>query len=116
MSIIKDSPKLKEELLKRLKELYPSNIGFGFKNNLIIKDAKERGIKIAAEQLSRYFSDKPQKNTLSEEQIIWLSFRYGITIQLAIGVPVVKDNGVVFEVPKFDEAKALHILNILYGK
>ena len=115
MSIIKDSDRLKEELLNRLRYLYPTNVGYGFKNSLVVKDAKERGVKIAAEQLSRYFSDKPQKNILSEEQIVYLCFRYGIVIQLAIGVPVIKDGKVVFEVPPYNEIKSLQMLKMLYG-
>lgn len=115
MSIVKDSDRLKEELLKRLKELYPTNVGYGFKNSAVVKDASERGIKIEAGQLSRYFG-KGKKNVLSEEQLIYLSFRYGINIQLAIGVPVIKDGKVYFEVPAFNEAKALQTLKLLYGK
>lgn len=114
MSIVKDSDRLKEELLKRLKELYPTNVGYGFKNSAVVKDAQERGVKIEAGQLSRYFG-KGKKNILSEDQIIWLSFRYGINIQLAIGVPIVKDGKIVFEVPRFSEAKSLQILKLLYG-
>jgi len=116
MSVIKENKEIKEALLKRLKELYPSNIGFGFKNSMVVKDAEERGVKIAAEQISRYFSPKQQKNTLSEEQIIWLCFRYGITIRINIGEPVVRDGKLYFEVPKFDELKALQDLKRIYGK
>jgi outer membrane lipoprotein-sorting protein len=116
MSVIKDSERLKEELLKRLKYLYPTNVGYGFKNSLVVKDAEERGVKIAAEQLSRYFSTKPQKNTLSENQITWLAFRYGIPLQLSIGVLVIKEDGrPTFEIPPYDEAKALQMLKTLYG-
>lgn len=116
MSVIKEDKIIKEALLKRLKELYPSNIGFGFKNSLVVQDAAERCVKIAAEQISRYFSPKQQKNTLSEEQIIWLCFRYGITIRVNVGEPVVRDGKLYYEVPKFDEAKALQTLKQLYGK
>ena len=115
MSVIKDSIFLKEELLKRLKELYPSNVGFGFGNSLVVKDALERGVKIAPEQLSRYFG-KGQKNTLSEQQIVWLSIRYGIPVSLTIGIPVITDGVVSYAVPRFNEALSLQILNSLYGK
>ena len=114
MSIVKDSDRLKEELLKMLKELYPTNVGYGFKNSAVVTDALERGVKIEAGQLSRYFG-KGKKNILSEDQIIWLSFRYGINIQLAIGVPIVKDGKVYYEVSKFNEARALQTLKLLYG-
>lgn len=115
MSVIKDNKEIKEALLNRLKHLYPSNIGFGFKNSMVVKDAQERGVKIAAESISRYFSPKQQKNTLSEEQLIWLCFRYGITIRVNVGEPVVRDGKLYFEVPRFDEAKALHNLKLIYG-
>lgn len=116
MSVIKESKEINSALLKRLKELYPSNIGFGFKNAVVVKDAAERGVKIDAGQLSRYFSPKRQKNTLSEEQIIWLCFRYGIFIRVTVGEPVVREGKLYYEVPRFDEARALNNLKLLYGK
>lgn len=115
MSIVKDSDRLKEELLKRLRELYPTNVGYGFKNSAVVKDASERGVKIEAGQLSRYFG-KGKKNVLSEEQLLWLSYRYGIFIQLSIGTPTIRDNKIYFEVEKFNEAKSLQILKLIYGK
>lgn len=114
MSIVKDSDRLKEELLKRLKELYPTNVGYGFKNSAVVKDASERGVKIEAGQLSRYFG-KGKKNVLSEEQLIWLSFRYGIIIQLSLGMPVLQDGKITFVVQKFDEARSLKLLKELYA-
>ena len=102
MSIVKESTTLKKALLDRLKELYPSNNG-GYKGALVIQDALERKFKIAPEQLSRYFSEKAQKNTLSENQILWLSIRYGIDVRLKV------------EVTKFDEANALHKLKLIFG-
>jgi hypothetical protein len=117
MSIIKDSTRLKEELLKRLRELYPSHIGHLFKSSLVIKDAQERGFKLTAERMSRYFSDKPSKNTLSDEQIIYLCIRYGIPVQLAIGIPVVDEEGKVeFVVPPFQEARSLQMLKEVFKK
>lgn len=115
MSIIKDSDTLKQALLTRLKDLYPTNLGYGFKNSAVVKDALERGVKIEAGQLSRYFG-KSKKNVLSEDQLIWLCFRFGIPIQLSIGVPLIKEGKIVFEIPRFDEAKALKMLKLLYGK
>lgn len=103
MSIVKSSSKAKELLLLRLKELYPSNIGHGFKNSSVIKDAEERKFTIAPEQLSRFFSDKKQKSTLSENQIIWLCIRYGIDLRLQVTSL------------KFDEAEALKKLKLIFG-
>lgn len=119
MSLIKDSSVLKEALLKRLKELYPTNVGYGFRNNVVVKDANERDFKIAAEQLSRYFSDKTTKNSLSEAQIQWLCVRYGIPVFLTVGVPVVmeKDSKLVIEnvIPKFNEGNSLERLKKVYN-
>jgi hypothetical protein len=114
MAIIKDSNKLRTVLHNRLKEIYPSNRGHGFNNAAVIKDADERKFKIAPEALSRYISGKSDKGSLSEAQLVWLAYRYYIPIQLNIGVPVVKDNRIVFEIPKYDELKALTLLNQIF--
>jgi hypothetical protein len=102
MSLVKDSSVIKKALLIRLKELYPSNVGFGFRNASIINDAKERGFKIAPEQLSRYFSNSP-KNALSEVQIVWLCIRYGINLKLEVTSS------------KFEEVEALNKLKVIFG-
>lgn len=104
MSLVKDSKVLKKHIHDRLKELYPSNAESGFKNSSVIKDAKERGFKIDAGQISRYFNGKPdQQNKLSENQVIWLAIRYGINIQLVVNSP------------KFNEAEALIKLKQIFG-
>lgn len=102
MSLVKSSKVIKKALKERLIYLYPSNKG-GYKGSYIIKDALDRGFKITSEQLSRYFSDKEQKNTLSESQIIWLCLRYGIDIELKISSP------------PFDEAKSIEKLKLIFG-
>ena len=102
MSLVKDSVLVRNKLHDRLKELYPTNLGYGFKNAEVIKDATERSFKIAPEQLSRYFGDKP-KNGLSESQIIWLCIRYGITIKLQV------------DKPHFNELEALKKLKLIFG-
>ena len=115
MAVIKDSVKLKEEMHKRLKQIYPSNRGHGFNNAAVIKDAQERKFKIAPEALSRYISGNSGKGSLSEAQIIWLAYRYYIPVQVNIGVPVVKDNKIIFEVPEYNELRALTLLNKIFG-
>lgn len=95
---------LKAHILNRLKELYPSNVGFGFKNSSVIKDAQERGFKIDAGQISRYFNDKPdQQNKLSENQVLWIAIRYGIDIKLSVSSN------------KFNEADSLKKLKLIFG-
>ena len=104
MSLVKDSKVLKKHIHDRLKELYPSNAESGFKNSSVIKDAKERGFKIDAGQISRYFNGKAdQQNKLSENQVIWLAIRYGIHFELLI------------DKPKFNEAEALNKLKQIFG-
>ncbi len=101
MSIVKDSSALRDALEKRLIELYPNN-GNGFKQNLVIKDAEERGFKIAAAPLSKYFK-RIDKGSLSEMQIVWLSLRYGIDLLLRVNAK------------PFDEAEALTKLKNIFG-
>lgn len=115
MGIIKDSKRLRDILHERLKQIYPSNRGHGFVNIAVVKDAEERGLKITPETLSRYISGKKEKSNLSEVQITWLCIRYGIPIQLAIGVPVIKDGKVVFEIPKYDESRSLELIKRVFG-
>jgi len=102
MSIVKDSSALRDALEKRLIELYPNN-GNGFKQNLVIKDAEERGFKIAAAPLSKYFKGI-DKGSLSELQIVFLALRYGIGLHLKI------------DVKPFNEAEALTKLEEIFKK
>ena len=101
MSLVKDSKVLRDALEKRLIELYPNN-GDGFIQSLVIKDAEERGFKIAAAPLSKYFKGI-DKGGLSETQIIYLAIRYGIGVTLKI------------EYGKFDERAALKKLKTIFG-
>jgi len=101
MSIVKESSALRKALEKRLLELYPNGRG-GFNQAVVIKDAEERGFKIAAAPLSKYFKGI-EKGSLSEIQIVWLSLRYGIDLLLRIS-----------DKP-FNEAEALTKLKIIFG-
>lgn len=116
MSIIKDSTKIKEVLLARLKEIYPSDKGQGYVGSKVILDASERGFKITAGCLSRYFAGKTDKSILSEEQIIYLCTRYGIPLQLVVGKIVVKDDKIATEVPRYDELNSLKMLKRIFNK
>ncbi len=117
MSIVKDSSKIKEVLLERLKAIYPSDKGQGYVASKVIQDAKERGFVITPGCLSRYFSGKTHKSILSEEQIIYLCTRYGIPIQLIVGKIYANSDGLIsVEVPKYDELKALKMLKLLFNK
>lgn len=115
MGLIKDSDRLRTYIHERLKEIYPSNRGHGFVNTAVVRDAEERKFKITPETLSRYISGDKKKSTLSENQIVWLAFRYGIPIQLSIGVPVIKDGKIIFEIPKYNESKSLELIRRIFG-
>lgn len=115
MSIVKDSITLRKALHDRFKYLYPSNNKNGFKAESVIKDATERGFKITASSLSRYIGGDTKTSSLSETQVIWLCFRYGIPVQLAVGKPIIKDGKVVFEIPAFNETESLKLLKLVFG-
>lgn len=106
MSIVKESKVLRENLETRLKELYPSNSGDGFKQSEVIKDAAERNFKIAPSALSKYFKGV-ESGSLSEAQVKWLAVRYYIPINFYVGVPVVEEGRVTLKTPKYNELQAL---------
>lgn len=115
MSIVKDSSKIKQALLKRLQEVYPSDKGQGYIGAKIIQDASERNFKITAGCLSRYFANKTNKSILSEEQIIWLCVRYGLPIQLIVGKIVIDNNKIGIEIPRYNESESLKLLKQIFN-
>jgi len=115
MSIVKDSVKIKQALLKRLQEIYPSDKGQGYIGAKVIQDATERNFKITAGCLSRYFAGKTTKSILSEEQIIWLCIRYGIPVQLVVGRITNYDGKIGIEIPKYNESESLKLLKQIFN-
>ncbi|MFY8248207.1 MAG: hypothetical protein ACOVJ5_00720 [Gloeomargaritales cyanobacterium] len=115
MSIVKDSSKIKQALLKRLQEVYPSDKGQGYIGAKVIQDASERNFKITAGCLSRYFANKTNKSILSEEQIIWLCVRYGLPIQLIVGKIVIDNNKIGIEIPRYNESESLKLLKQIFN-
>ena len=115
MSIVKDSSKIKQALLKRLQEVYPSDKGQGYVGAKVIQDASERNFKITAGCLSRYFANKTNKSILSEEQIIWLCVRYGLPIQLIVGKIVMDNNKIGIEIPRYNESESLKLLKQIFN-
>lgn len=114
MSIVKESKTLRVALEKRLIELYPNNSGDGFKQTEVIKDATERGFKIAPSDLSKYFKGI-DAGGLSELQCIWLAIRYGIPIKLQIGIYHEDDDkGIRYIIPKFNESQSLKQLKTIF--
>lgn len=115
MSIVKDSSKIKQALLKRLQEVYPSDKGQGYIGAKVIQDASEINFKITAGCLSRYFANKTNKSILSEEQIIWLCVRYGLPIQLIVGKIVIDNNKIGIEIPRYNESESLKLLKQIFN-
>src|SRR6478609_4417439 len=115
MGLVKDSKVLKEALKQRLSYIYPSNTKVGIKISSIVKDSQERGFNLSSDLLSRYFSDKPQKSTMSETQLIWLAIRYGIPIQLSIGEPEIINESVKYIIPKFNKSESLKKLKAVFN-
>jgi hypothetical protein len=80
MSIVKNSKEIFKALSKRKKELKLSLID-------ICNDAELHGKKIPYPSLSKYFSESSDGNNLPEESILFLCCRYGIDVDLIVGVP-----------------------------
>ena len=102
MSIVKESSAIRTALNKRLIHLYPNSNSDSFKHSLVIKDAEERGYKIAASSLSKYFKGI-DSGSLSENQIVWLCIRYGIDLVLRV------------QDKPFNEVDALNKLKLIFG-
>jgi len=79
MDLIKENKIIRDALLKRWKEL---DIKY---DATIIKDAEERGMHFTKAVISSY---RNHCKGLTQTQIIWLCFRYGIKIAISIGEPV----------------------------
>lgn len=108
-SIVKDSERIKELLKLRFEEL-------GLSNTKIVEDANERGMQFTNAMLSRYMKKGNVAGGLTEENIIWLCFRYGIEIKLVVGsLRVNKENKIEIVVPPYNEEKCLSIINKLFN-
>lgn len=74
--IVKDSKDIRTLLEERFTELELSSTE-------IIADAHKRGyVALQKSPLSRYRNSGNVKGTLTQEDIIWLCFRYGISVNL----------------------------------
>lgn len=108
-SIIKDSSNIRAVLKKRLAEL-------GLSNVQVAIEAERFGQKnVNSETLSRYFKGN-SLNSLTEESIVYLVYRYGIPIKLVIGQPVKVENGEVkCTLPDYDEHQCIKNLKEICG-
>ena len=105
-SLVKSSSLIRIQLQKRIEE---QNLSL----TKVSADAEERGRKISISSLSRYFKNS-KVNNLSEESIIWLSYRYGIFVTLHIGTLVMSNGKASFHVPEYNEERCLIILKKVF--
>jgi hypothetical protein len=97
-SIVKESRKIQKLLIERISgEL-------GLTNKAVSVDAEEHDQKISVEALSRYFKHPNPKGGLSESNILWLCYRYGVFVTLN-----------VTKVP-YNERKNFQLLKKLFPK
>jgi len=108
-SIIKDSIRIRTLLKERFKSL-------NILAKDVIKDAEEKGMVFTGASLSKYMNHGNIHSSLSEENIIWLCFRYGIPVNLFIGKPVLEDKKLTFVLPDYDEKECLNNLTKYFNK
>lgn len=108
-SIVKDSTNIRNVLKKRLVDL-------GLSNVQVAEEAKRFGqSNVNNETLSRYFKGNTL-NSLTEESIIYLVYRYGIPIKLLIGKPLEIRNGeVLCGIPPYNEKECISNLKEICG-
>jgi hypothetical protein len=98
---------LREEILKRIKEL---DCSYAF----IINDAKERGMDIAPERLSKYIKSK--SGGITEDQLVWVATRLGIFINLNFGKLVFDEGKALFKITPYSELECLQRLNKIFPR
>jgi hypothetical protein len=106
-SIIKESEVLRKGLQDRFKELKLT-----LKN--VIEDAEKYDVQISSASLSKYLNKSPLTN-LTEEVIVWLSFRYGIYVNVIIGNPQIVDDKFTSVIIPYDEERCIRFLKKKYG-
>lgn len=106
MNLVKNTF-LRTEILKRFEEL-------DYTQRFIINDASERGMDIKPERLSKYLKGKP--GGITEEQLVWLSTRLGIYVNINFGKAVFENGKLMYKVSRYDEAETLKMLNRIFPK
>lgn len=107
-SIIKSSKSIRTFLQQRMNEL-------SLTPAFVVKDAKDRGIKIDSASFSKYLHKEESSGGLPEESILFLAIRWGININLIVGTATISDGKLKVSLPKYDEAKALKQLKTIFG-
>lgn len=105
-SIVKESKSIRESLHARIKELDLTLTD-------VCKDSVKRGMNISVASLSKYFKES-DRNNLTEENIIWLCYRYGIFVLLTVGAPIITSGKLTFKVPPYNEDKCLALIKKLF--
>jgi hypothetical protein len=100
MDLIKESIGIHKSLLKRWDDLE-------LKNADIIKDAEERGMILTKSQMSTYHNSG---KGLTQKQVLWLTFRFGIPVKIMIGNQRIEKNNVIYEIPPYDELACIKAL------
>jgi len=81
IDIILSSDVIKKSLLKRFKELSLSHTD-------VVRDAREKGLRLTDSHLSVYFNNSPPVlGYPTQKHILWLCLRYDISIGLKIASP-----------------------------
>ncbi|MCC7514515.1 MAG: hypothetical protein IT212_07465 [Bacteroidia bacterium] len=107
-SIVKQSSTIKKLLKERFEKLELSY-------TKVAAEAKRFGqSNVKVETLSRYFNDV-SINSLTEESIIFLCYRYGIQIALMVGKPKVVGGKIKLEIPDYDEKDCLEKTKKIFG-
>ncbi len=106
-SIIKDSERIRAQLIKRWDELKMTR-------NTVHLDATLKGATFTMASLSKYVNHGNVKNSLSEEAIIWLCTRYGISIKLLVGKPTLKGTTLTMVEEPYNEQKCLENLKLIF--
>ena len=88
---------LREAIIGRLKEL-------GMSYSELLKDAAERGMKIAPARMSKYVKNK--YGGMTEEQLLWVATRLGIYINLNLGKITMEGGKPTFKITP------LHLLHL----
>ena len=107
-SIIKDSARIRKLIQERFHSLDLSS-------TQVVDDAAERGMAFTKASLSKYLNHGNIASTLSEENIILICTRWGITINLYIGNAVMEKDKIKFVLPKYNEEECLNNLKKVFN-
>lgn len=104
-NIIKDNEDLHAALVKRI------FADLELTQDAVIKDAQARGYIISNSQLSKYLNHHKEIHSLTEKDIIWLCYRYGVDLTLNIGAPI---SVTKWKVVAYSEEKAINKLKLMF--